>query len=135
MPLDVAGIKIPDSALAREITEVVRDTASPLLFHHSSRVYYFAALTGQQRGLKCDPELLYCGCMWQYADAQREAVVGAHPRGERFKEDIIQAFDDGIKHKPQTTFGNVKADVIASKEPSFVPMNFCSIIRNSQWRS
>ncbi len=64
MTLDIHGIKIPDSQLAREITEVVRDTASPLLFHHSSRVFYFAALAGQKRGLKFDAELLYCGCMF-----------------------------------------------------------------------
>ena len=40
-------IAIPDSQLAREITELVRDTASPLLFHHSSRVFHFAALAGR----------------------------------------------------------------------------------------
>jgi hypothetical protein len=33
----------------------VRDTESPLLFHHSSRVYYWAALAGQHRGLDFDP--------------------------------------------------------------------------------
>jgi hypothetical protein len=42
----------------------VRDTVSPLLFHHSSRVFYFAALAGRRRGLRFDPELLYCGCMF-----------------------------------------------------------------------
>jgi hypothetical protein len=40
-------------------------------------------------------------------------MVHAHPRSARFKEDIIHAFDDGIKHKPRSTFGNVKADVLA----------------------
>ena len=213
MTLDLDGIKIPDSQLAREITEVVRDTASPLLFHHSSRVYYFAALAGRQRGLKFDAELLYCGCMFhdmglthqhssacerfevdganaardflcghgiaqhdidtvwasialhttpgipehmhpvialvtagvemdvlgltyaQYSDAERDAIVRAHPRGERFKEDIIQAFYDGIRHKPQTTFGNVKADVLADKDPRFTAGNFCSVIRGSKWVS
>jgi hypothetical protein len=49
------GAAIPDSKLAREITEVVRDTETPLLFHHSSRVYYFGALAGTHRGLKFDP--------------------------------------------------------------------------------
>ncbi|CAB3830474.1 MULTISPECIES: HD domain-containing protein [Achromobacter] len=207
----IDGIQIPDSKLAREITELVRDTATPLLFHHSSRVYYFGALAGKRRGLKFDPELLYCGCMFHdmglthqhssdccrfevdganaardflgsrgiaqqdidlvwtaialhttpgipefmhpvvalvtagvemdvlgltygdYSDTQREAVVAAHPRGPGFKEEIIQAFYDGIKHKPQTTFGNVKADVIADKEPAFRPGNFCSVIRGSRW--
>jgi hypothetical protein len=70
-----------------------------------------------------------------YGAAEREAVVRAHPRTERFKEDIIQAFYDGIKHKPQTTFGNVKADVLADKEPHFHRTNFCAVIRESAWRS
>jgi hypothetical protein len=64
MSLIVEGVSIPDSKLAREITEVVRDTETPLLFHHSSRVYYFAALAGKHRKLKFDPELLYAGAMF-----------------------------------------------------------------------
>jgi hypothetical protein len=69
----------------------------------------------------------------EYSNAERETIVKAHPRPKHFKEDIIQAFYDGIKHKPATTFGNVKADVIADKEPTFKPGNFCSIIRHSAW--
>jgi hypothetical protein len=69
----------------------------------------------------------------EYSDAEREAVVWAHPRTEHFKEDIIQAFYDGIKHKPETTFGNVKADVLAEKDPHFHRGNFCSVIRGSAW--
>ncbi|HTK01679.1 MAG TPA: phosphohydrolase, partial [Bordetella sp.] len=52
-----------------------------------------------------------------------------------FKENIIQTFYNGIKHKPDTTFGNVKADVIADKEPHFHRGNFCSVIRQSAWRA
>ncbi len=207
----VAGVVIPDSKLAREVTELVRDTESPLLFHHSSRVYYWAALTGKRRALHFDPELLYAGAMFHdmgltpahtsaherfevdganaardflrshgiaepdietvwtaialhttpgipqhmhpvialvtagvemdvlgisfsdFTDAEREAVVRAHPRPGRFKEEIIQAFYDGIRRKPETTFGNVKADVLADKDPSFRPENFCRVIRASAW--
>lgn len=213
MGLDIQGVTIPDSKIAREITELVRDTESPLLFHHSSRVFYWGALAGKKRGLKFDAELLYCGCMFHdmglthkhssacerfevdganaasdflkghgigqsdidtvwtaialhttpgipkhmhpvvalvtagvemdvlgltyphYSDAEREAVVKAFPRTPQFKEDIIQAFYDGIKHKPDTTFGNVKADVIADKEPHVHRSNFCSVIRQSAWRA
>ena len=60
----VAGVTIPDSKLAHEVTELVKDTESPLLFHPSSRVYYWGALTGQRRGLRFDPELLYAGAMF-----------------------------------------------------------------------
>src|ERR1035438_5832314 len=70
----------------------------------------------------------------EYSDAERDAVVRAHPRTAHFKEDIIQAFYDGIKHKPETTFGNVKADVLADKDSHFQRMNFCSVIRSSEWR-
>src|SRR5258706_14514700 len=59
----IHGVSIPDSRIAREITELVRDTESPLLFHHSSRVYYFGALAGKHRGLSFDPDLLYAGAM------------------------------------------------------------------------
>ncbi|MBA8880744.1 HD domain-containing protein [Phyllobacterium myrsinacearum] len=213
MSLSISGIAIPDTKLARGVTELVRDTASDLLFNHSSRVYYFGAIAGQQKGLKFDPELLYTGAMFhdmglthqhssaderfevdganaardflrshgiaqadidtvwtaialhttpgipqhmhpvvalvtagvemdvlgltykQYSDAQREAVVAAFPRSDHFKEDIIQAFYDGIKHKPETTFGNVKADVLADKDPHFHRGNFCDVIRCSHWKA
>jgi hypothetical protein len=60
----VEGITIPDSKLAREVTELVRDTESPLLFNHSTRVYYWGALAGKRRKLNFDPELLYIGAMF-----------------------------------------------------------------------
>lgn len=212
MSIVIGGISVPDSKLAKEITELVRDTESPLLFHHSSRVYYFGALAGKKRELKFDPELLYAGAMFHdmglthqhssehdrfevdganaasdflrqhgisehdietvwtaialhttpgipeymrpeialvtagvemdvlgikyndYSDEIRNAIVDVHPRTPHFKEDIIQTFYDGIKHKPDTTFGNVKADVIADKEPHFCRGNFCCVIRNSAWK-
>ena len=212
MNIDLEGIRIPDSKLAREIMELVRDTEPPLLFHHSSRVYYWGALAGKRRGLRFDAELLYAGAMFhdmglthqhstaherfevdsantardflrshgiaqqdidtvwtaialhttpgipqhmhpvvalvtagvemdvlglayaEYSDAEREAVVHAHPRTEHFKEDIIHAFYDGNKHRPDTTFGNVNADVLADKDPAFRRVNFCNMIRGSDWR-
>jgi hypothetical protein len=69
----------------------------------------------------------------EYTETERDAVTGAYPRTASFKEDIIEAFYQGIKHKPETTFGNVKADVIADKEPHFHRGNFCSVIRGSAW--
>src|SRR6202051_4101771 len=60
----ISGISVPNSKLANEITEFIRDTESTLLFNHSSRVYYFGALAGQRRGLKFDAELLYAGAMF-----------------------------------------------------------------------
>jgi hypothetical protein len=208
----ISGIRVPESKLANEITEFIRDTESTLLFNHSSRVYYFGALAGRRRGLEFDAELLYAGAMFHdigllpayssnadrfevdganaardflrrhsiseqeigqvwtaialhttpgiprymhpvvalvtagvemdvlgieytsFKDTDRDAVVQAFPRTAHFKEDILQAFYDGIRHKPETTFGNVKADVLADKDGNFHRGNFCSVIRNSSWR-
>jgi hypothetical protein len=60
----IAGIEIPDSQLAREATELVRDAATPLLYHHSRRVFLFGSLQGHRLGLTADPELLYVGAMF-----------------------------------------------------------------------
>ena len=69
----------------------------------------------------------------QYSDEVRNAVVTEYPRTPNFKEEIIQAFYDGIHKKPETTFGNVKADVLADKDPGFIRGNFCTVIRRSRW--
>jgi len=69
----------------------------------------------------------------EYGDEIRDAVVAEYPRTPHFKEDIIQAFYDGIRKKPDTTFGNVKADVLADKDPNFLRGNFCQVIRSSRW--
>src|SRR5713101_8720376 len=89
----VEGLAIPDSKLAREITEVVRDTETPLLFHHSSRVYYFGALAGKHRCLRFDPELLYAGAMF-HDMGLTPAHSGAH---ERFEVDGANAARDFLR--------------------------------------
>ena len=69
----------------------------------------------------------------EYSAESRSCVVEAFPRTASFKEDIIEAFYQGIRHKPQTTFGNVKADVLAEKDHQFRRGNFCDVIRMSSW--
>ncbi|KAG9574669.1 hypothetical protein KCV01_g18138, partial [Aureobasidium melanogenum] len=207
----IAGIAIPDSTLARDITQLVRDTETDLLYHHSRRVFLFGALSGNARGLAYDPELLYAGAMFhdmglmpahasasdrfevdganaardflrsrgideaqidivwasialhttpgipQYmkpeialvtagvemdvlglgfgavSTVDRETVAEAHPRGPAFKQGIIDAFYEGVRRKPDTTFGNVKADVMAYKEPHFHRTDFCQCILHNAW--
>ena len=55
----VHALVIPDSLLAKEATDVLREHSTDLLFNHSIRVYLFAAEQGHQRKLRFDPELLY----------------------------------------------------------------------------
>jgi HD domain len=83
----VEGIRVPDTSLAREITQFVRDTESATLFHHSSRVYYWSALAGKRRGLKFDRELLYVAAMF-HDMGLTPAHSSAH---ERFEVDGANA--------------------------------------------
>jgi hypothetical protein len=213
MPEIIAGICVPDSAIARAATQLVRDTEDDLLYNHSRRVFFWGALTGERRGLKYDPESLYLGAMFHdmglteaysspnlrfevdganaarefmrgygirersiedvwtaialhttpgipehmrptvalvtagvemdvlgiayhdFTREERDHVCAHHPREGNFKEGIIDHFAQGVIRKPLTTFGNVKADVLALKDPNYQSMNFCSIILASAWAS
>jgi HD superfamily phosphodiesterase len=64
----------------------------------------------------------------------REAVLAAYPRVD-FKESIIQAFADGMAHRPETVFGTMNADVLTEKLPGYQPPNFCALIRGSKHAS
>ncbi|UVF22582.1 HD domain-containing protein (plasmid) [Microvirga terrae] len=70
-----------------------------------------------------------------FTHEQRDHVCTHHPREANFKESIIDHFAEGAIMKPETTFGNVKADVLALKDPNYKRMNFCSIILGSAWPS
>lgn len=60
MPTSTSSIvAIPDSVLAKEATDLLRERSTDLLFNHSTRVYLFAAEQGHQQGLQFDHELLY----------------------------------------------------------------------------
>ena len=54
-----SSLVIPDSLLAKEATDVLREYSTDLLFNHSMRVYLFAAEQGRQQKLHFDSELLY----------------------------------------------------------------------------
>ncbi|MFI8411132.1 HD domain-containing protein [Paeniglutamicibacter gangotriensis] len=206
----IAGIRIPDSKMAKDATELLREVATELVYDHSRRVFIFGSLRGQEQRLQYDPELLYIGAMFHdlgltdkyrrtdqrfeidaadearrflrdygitgeaadkvwsgiallttpeiplhmapeialvtrgveldvlglgydaITDEQRNAVVAAHPRPD-FKNQILAAFTNGLKDRPDTTFGNVKADVLAHFVPGFNRGDFVEIIQGSAW--
>src|SRR3982751_5487443 len=59
MPALSSALVIPDSLLAKEATDILREHSTDLLFDHSVRVYLFAAEQGRQQELRFDAELLY----------------------------------------------------------------------------
>jgi len=66
--------------------------------------------------------------------AHRQAVVDAFPRPE-FKNRILVAFNDGMKHRPDSTFGTMNDDILAHFNPGFRRENFVQIIQNNDWPS
>ncbi|SEV92634.1 HD domain-containing protein [Luteibacter sp. 329MFSha] len=204
-------IHIPDSPLAQQAIELIRDCESELLFLHSMRVYAWGALAGRRDGLVFDPELLLVGALFhdlglverfrgstlrfevdganaardflvshgvagaevdkvwaaialhttpgipqfmhaeaallhmatgmdvagraydQFTDAERSAVTNAWPRGTDFNQAIIDTFYDGLRHRPDSTFGTFNDDFLAAKDPHFQRVDLCSMILQSPW--
>jgi hypothetical protein len=85
--ITIAGIPIPDSALARDATDFVQDTAPPLLFDHSRRVFLWGSLLGERLGLDHDPELFYIGALFHDVGL----VEGHRSAHERFEIDGANA--------------------------------------------
>ena len=59
MPNLVQTPVIPDSLIAKEAADILREHATDLLFNHSMRVYLFGTEQGLRRNLRFDPELLF----------------------------------------------------------------------------
>ena len=59
----ISGVKIPDSKIAREAAELVRQHETEMLFNHSVRVFVFGAMKGIRQNLKFDSELLYVAAL------------------------------------------------------------------------
>jgi hypothetical protein len=60
------------------------------------------------------------------------AVTAAHPRPD-FKNRILAAFNDGMKHRPDSTFGTMNDDVLAHFDPTFQRQDFVDLILNNSW--
>jgi hypothetical protein len=59
LPKRVAGIRIPDSKLARAAAGLAQSVSPETLYNHCLRTYVFAALLYKQRGVKFDEELTF----------------------------------------------------------------------------
>ncbi|MFJ3473430.1 HD domain-containing protein [Microbacterium maritypicum] len=208
----IAGVEIPDTRAVAEATAFLAETVTPLLYHHSRRVFLFASGHASVTGLTPDPELLYLAAMFhdtglvrRFSDVEQRfevdgadhaeafllsrgfsrtaietvwnaialhttpgipgrmgpeiaslnagvlvdavavgldrldpdlvtAAVAAHPRGD-FKTGFLHAFHDGLKDRPNTTYGTINADILAHFEPGFRRGDMVERITESAWPS
>jgi hypothetical protein len=63
LPRLVAGVRLVDSAIARDATELSRSESAPYLFNHAVRTFLFASLIGRAGRQRFDEELLYLACV------------------------------------------------------------------------
>jgi hypothetical protein len=205
-----ARVTIPDTKLAVDATELVRDSTNDVIYDHSRRVFWFGSLLARNRDLSFDPELLYGAAMFHdlglnepfresgrrfevdsadearrflqghgvpedsvrrvwtaialhttpgipefmepevalvtagveydvlgigyhdISDADRAEVTALHPRPD-FKRRTLQEFTQGFAPRPDTTLGNVNADVLERFVPGYQRTSFVDIIESSAW--
>ncbi|MER6527172.1 HD domain-containing protein [Streptomyces sp. NPDC001508] len=66
--------------------------------------------------------------------SQVDEITAVHPRGD-FKNEFLQAFVDGLKHRPETTNGTVNADVLEHFVPGFRRTTMVERIIGAPWPS
>lgn len=87
----IAGFAVPGTAAGVEASRHVKETTSPLIYHHSRRVYFFGLLHAQRLGVRPDPELLYLAAMFHdvglatpFSDIEQRFEVDGADHGREF---------------------------------------------------
>jgi hypothetical protein len=208
----IAGVEIPETAAVAEATRLMQEMTSPLIHHHSRRVFFFGAMHAHRLGLEPDPELLYLSAMFHdtglltpFSDVEQrfevdgadharkfmldrgfpaaaadvvwtaialhttpgipgrmgpeiaitnlgvltdvlglglneldrgqvDEITAVHPRGD-FKNEFLQAYLEGLKHRPETTNGTVNSDVLEHFIPGFQRTTTVERIMDAPWPS
>jgi hypothetical protein len=94
IPREVAGVELPDSKLARDATDYVRELSAPIVFNHVLRTYVFGTLLGRAMNLKFDGELFYLGAVLHDL-GQTERFMGK----QRFEVDGADAAAEFLQDK------------------------------------
>jgi HD superfamily phosphodiesterase len=92
---DIFGVRIPDSKMARKVTQLIRNAEGDLLFYHSTRVYFWGALIGTRKRLMFDPELLYTAAMFHdigLTENYRESQLPFEVDGANAAREFLQSY-------------------------------------------
>jgi|SRR6266480_1163323 len=62
-PSTVADVRLVDSKIARDATQLGREVYPPYLFNHAVRTFLFGSLIGKKLSQRFDEEVLYLACI------------------------------------------------------------------------
>jgi hypothetical protein len=87
----IAGLQVPETAAVAEATRLIQETTSPLIYHHSRRIFFFSEIHAHKLGVKPDPELLYLAAMFHdtglltpFSDVQQRFEVDGADHARKF---------------------------------------------------
>jgi hypothetical protein len=87
---EIAGVRLPDSALCQAARELAQRVSEPFLFHHVMRSAVYADWLGQRRGVPYDRELVYVATVLH--DLGLSALAPVQTRFEIEGADAAQEF-------------------------------------------
>ena len=110
--------------LPRTLPQLVTDVVASLASSKSLPVTLAGGVLTDAVGLGLD----------RLDPGQVDEVLAAHPRGE-FKQEFLQAFVDGLGHRPDTAYGTVNADVLERFVPGYRRTSMVDRVQQSPWPS
>jgi hypothetical protein len=98
LPREIAGVRIPDSALARKAVDLVFRISPDVVRTHVVRTFVFGSLAGRAQGLRYDEEVFFLGAVLhdlglttEFRSAERFEVVGADAADKFLKGEGVSA--------------------------------------------
>jgi hypothetical protein len=121
----IAGVQVPDSRIANDAAELIRETTTPLIYHHSRRVFLFGSLQSRSLGIEPDAELLYIAALFH----DTGLVPPYRGTAQRFELDSADAAKSFLQARG---FSDAESDVvwtaIALHTTPEVPYKMASVI-------
>src|SRR3954454_15266050 len=133
IPQEVAGVKLPDSTLAREATDFTRALSAPVVFNHVMRTYLFGELLGRAKGLEFDSELFYLGAVLhdlglteRFMGQQRFELDGADAAAEFLKDEGVP--EESVEVVWDAVALSTSRGIVGRKRPEIALVNAGAVV-------
>ena len=96
LPREIAGIRLPDSALAHKAVDLASRVSADVVRTHVLRTFVFGSLVGKEQGLRYDEELFFLGAVLhdlgltaEFRSNERFEVAGADAAASFLQEEGV----------------------------------------------